>query len=311
MYGEQLWGAFQNLKLAADPEKRMNPGKVVYWDDGPSDMREHLRYGADYASLEPRTEMDFGEDGFSHVVELCNGCGTCRQTTSDTMCPTYRASKEEIQATRGRANMLRAAISGELSEEEMYSERFQEEVLDLCVGCKGCMSDCPTGVDMAKLKAELKHDYHQREGTSLRDTLFANIDSLSELGSALAPLSNWGPKLPGARAAMERTLGIAADRELPHFERQSLEDWFAARGGSKVPLRRGRGQSPALPRHLHQLQQHQTGQSHDFDARSRRGPRRDPRRRGVERPTLVLEGVARPRPRARRDQRRGARSVRY
>ena len=236
MYGDQLWSAFQDLKLAADPDRRMNPGKVVYWDDEPADMREHLRYGADYASLEPQTEMDFGEDGFSHVVELCNGCGTCRQTDSDTMCPTYRASKEEIQATRGRANMLRAAISGELSEEEMYSERFQEEVLDLCVGCKGCMSDCPTGVDMAKLKAEVKHDYHEREGTGLRERVFANIDSLSELGSALAPLSNWGPKLPGARAAMERTLGIAAERELPHFERESLEKWFDARGGSKVPL---------------------------------------------------------------------------
>jgi FAD/FMN-containing dehydrogenase/Fe-S oxidoreductase len=235
MYGEQLWGAFQELKLAADPDRRMNPGKVVYWDDE-ADMRENLRYGADYSSLEPRTEMDFGEDGFSHVVELCNGCGTCRQTDSDTMCPTYRASKEEIQATRGRANMLRAAISGELSEEEMYSERFQEEVLDLCVGCKGCMSDCPTGVDMAKLKAEVKHDYHEREGVGLRERVFANIDSLSALGSALAPLSNWGPKLPGARTAMERTLGIAKERELPHFERESLEDWFDSRGGSKVPL---------------------------------------------------------------------------
>jgi FAD/FMN-containing dehydrogenase/Fe-S oxidoreductase len=236
MYGEQLWNAFQELKLAADPETLLNPGKVVYWEDS-ADMRENLRYGAEYSSLEPQTEMDFeSEGGFSHAIELCNGCGTCRQTDSNTMCPTYRASKEEIQATRGRANMLRAGISGEISEEEMFSERFQEEVLDLCVGCKGCMSDCPTGVDMAKIKTEVKHEYHEREGAGLREHVFANIDRLSAVGSALAPLSNWGPKLPGARAAMENVLGIAEDRELPHFERESLEEWFAARGGSKVSL---------------------------------------------------------------------------
>jgi FAD/FMN-containing dehydrogenase/Fe-S oxidoreductase len=237
MYGEQLWSAFQELKLAADPDRRMNPGKVVYWDEEPADMRENLRYGPEYSSLEPQTEMDFErEGGFSHAIELCNGCGTCRQTDSNTMCPTYRASKEEIQTTRGRANMLRAGISGDISEEEMFSERFQEEVLDLCVGCKGCMSDCPTGVDMAKIKTEVKHEYHEREGAGLRERVFANIDSLAALGSAFAPLSNWGTELPGARAAMEQVIGIAAERDLPHFERQSLEEWFDARGGSKVPL---------------------------------------------------------------------------
>ena len=246
MYGEALWGAFKELKTAFDPDWLMNPGNVVYregpGDPGPesergvgADMRENLRYGASYRSIEPQTALDFeDEGGFSHLVELCNGCGTCRQTDSDVMCPTYRASKEEIQTTRGRANMLRAAISGELPEEEIHSERFQTEVLDLCVGCKGCKSDCPTGVDLAKLKAEVKHEYHQEKGTSLRTRLFGNIDRLSALGSALAPLSNVGPKLPGSRALMERLFGIAADRELPTFESRSLVDWFDARG-SRLP----------------------------------------------------------------------------
>ncbi|MFC6835432.1 FAD-binding and (Fe-S)-binding domain-containing protein [Halomarina ordinaria] len=247
MYGDQLWTAFKELKTAFDPDWLLHPGNVVYRDGpddvGPSgergvgaDMRENLRYGATYQSISPQTAMDFSEEGsFSELVELCNGCGTCRQTTTDTMCPTYRASQEEIQTTRGRANMLRAAISGELSEEEMYSERFQSEVLDLCVGCKGCMSDCPTGVDLAKLKAETKHQYHEREGAGLRERLFADIDRLSRVGSALAPLSNVAPHLPYAREAMERTLGIAADRELPHFTRTTLRDWFEARGGAQVP----------------------------------------------------------------------------
>jgi len=247
MYGPKLWTAFKDLKTAFDPEWLMHPGNVVYRNDrkdvGPNndrgvgaDNRSRLRYGATYQSIEPRTEMDFDEQGgFSHLVELCNGCGTCRQTDSAVMCPTYRASKEEIQTTRGRANMLRAAISGELSEEEMYSDRFQEEVLDLCIGCKGCKSDCPTGVDMAKLKTEVKHEYHQREGLTIPERVFSNIETVTELGSTFAPLSNWVPKVPGSRAVMEQVLGIAAERELPHFASQSFTDWFTARGGPRVP----------------------------------------------------------------------------
>jgi FAD/FMN-containing dehydrogenase/Fe-S oxidoreductase len=246
MYGDELWGAFKEVKTAFDPDWRMNPGNVVYRDGpedpGPdssrgvgADMRENLRYGADYQSLEPQTDLDFDDEGgFSHLVELCNGCGTCRQTDTDTMCPTYRASKEEIQTTRGRANMLRAAISGELDEEEIHSDRFQEEVLDLCVGCKGCKSDCPTGVDMAKLKTEVKHQHHQEHGSSLREKVFGDIDRFSALGSKLAPLSNIGTKLPGARVVMEKVLGIARDRQLPTFKSTSLEEWFEARGGAAV-----------------------------------------------------------------------------
>jgi len=236
MYGPQLWEAFEQLKTAFDPEWRLNPGKVVYTEDDPTDVRDHLRYGADYASLEPTTTLDFADEGgFSHLVELCNGCGTCRQTDSDVMCPTYRASREEIQATRGRANVLRAAISGDLPEEELYSERFQSEVLDLCVGCKGCASDCPTGVDLAKLKAEVKHEYRQEKGSSLRDRLFRDVDRLAAWGSRLAPLSNRLPELPGARAAMERVLGIASERSLPEFRNETFAEWFDARSDETRP----------------------------------------------------------------------------
>ncbi len=236
LYGPDLWAAFKEVKSAFDPDWRMNPGKVVYRDEEPTDIRENLRYGPDYYSLEPQTTLDFDDDGgFSHLVELCNGCGTCRQTGSDVMCPTYRASEEEIATTRGRANLLRAAISGDLPPEELYTERFQREVLDLCIGCKGCKSDCPTGVDLAKLKAEVKHQYHDREGTSLRERLFANVDRLSALGSALAPLSNYASQLPGARDVLERAVGVAPDRSLPEFRRESLSAWFEKRGGPRIP----------------------------------------------------------------------------
>ena len=246
MYGETLWDAFKQVKTAFDPQWWMHPGNVVY-RDGPADigpdadrgvgadMRENLRYGPDYQSLEPQTTLDFeDEGGFSELVELCNGCGTCRQPDEDVMCPTYRASEEEVQTTRGRANLLRSAISGDLDKDEIHSDRFQEEVLDLCVGCKGCKSDCPTGVDMAKLKTELKHQHHEAEGASLRERLFANIDTASKIGSALAPISNWATDIPGARAVMQKLFGIAPERELPTFSRETLRDWFDARGGSTV-----------------------------------------------------------------------------
>ncbi|MFB6228641.1 MAG: (Fe-S)-binding protein, partial [Halobacteriales archaeon] len=246
MYGEELWTAFKQVKTAFDPGWLMHPGNVVYRDGpddpGPdtergvgADMRENLRYGPEYQSVEPQTTLDFeDEGGFSELVELCNGCGTCRQTGENVMCPTYRASEEEIQSTRGRANLLRSAIGGDLPEEEIHSERFQEEVLDLCVGCKGCKSDCPTGVDLAKLKAEVKHEHHAEEGASLRERLFANIDTASRIGSALAPLSNWATEIPGARTVMQSVFGIAPERELPPFRRETLRDWFEARGGSAV-----------------------------------------------------------------------------
>ncbi len=246
MYGDDLWEAFKRIKTTFDPQWLCNPGNVVYRDSpddiGPdndrgvgADMREHLRYGETYQSIEPQTELDFSDEGgFSHLVELCNGCGTCRQTDSGLMCPTYRASDEEVQSTRGRANMLRAAISGEIDPDEIHSERFQSEVLDLCLGCKGCKNDCPTGVDMAKLKTEVKHQHHEQHGAGLRERLFRDVDRLASIGSALAPLSNLLPKIPGARTIMNSLFGIAEDRSLPQFNQTTFREWFRNRGGSQV-----------------------------------------------------------------------------
>ena len=247
MYGPDLWAAFKAVKTAFDPEWFLHPGNVVYRDGpddvGPdadrgvgADMRERLRYGPTYQTLEPQTALGFDDDGgFAHLVELCNGCGTCRQTGSATMCPTYRASRDEVETTRGRANLLRAAISGELPPESLYTDRFQSEVLDLCIGCKGCKNDCPTGVDLAKLKAEVRHHYIERNGTTPRERLFANVDRYAEIGSRLAPVTNWLPGLPGSRWLLDRLLGLAPDRELPRFRRRSFEAWFADRGARIAP----------------------------------------------------------------------------
>jgi len=230
LYGGEIWTAFQDLKSAFDPDWLLNPGQVVFREAEPTDLTENLRFSPDYefdAGFEPTLDWDI-DNGMQGMAELCHGCGGCRghqETTGGVMCPTYRAAGEESLSTRGRANMLRQAMAGDLPAEEQFSEEFVTEVLDLCIGCKGCAKDCPSEVDMAKLKAELTHEYHQREGASLRDKLFANIDSLAAVGSALAPLSNLASKVPGARTVMEKTVGIASERTLPTFRRETLRDW--------------------------------------------------------------------------------------
>ncbi|MCD2201220.1 FAD-binding protein [Halobacterium sp. KA-4] len=235
LYGDQLWGAFRDLKSAFDPDWILNPGQVC----GDVDMTENLRFSPDYefdAGFDANLNWD-NENGLRGMVELCHGCGGCRteqETTGGVMCPTYRAADEEITSTRGRANMLRQAMSGDLPDDPTGDE-FAEEVLDLCVGCKGCAKDCPSEVDMAKMKAEVTHERHQREGASVRDKLFANVDALAALGSATAPISNLVSKVPGARTVLEKTVGIASERSLPRFERETLQDWFDARGGTTVP----------------------------------------------------------------------------
>ncbi|WP_246998124.1 FAD-binding and (Fe-S)-binding domain-containing protein [Halosolutus gelatinilyticus] len=239
LYGDRVWRTFQNLKTAFDPDWLLNPGQVVFREDDPTDLREHLRFDPDYqfaADFEPRLEWR-GDNGFQGMVELCHGCGGCRgeqSTTGGVMCPTYRASREEITATRGRANALRQAMSGDLDPDEAFSDEFIEEVMGLCIGCKGCAIDCPSEVDMAKLKAEVTHEYHRRNGATLRDRLFANVATLSKWGSELAPISNGLPKLPGARTLLEKTVGIATDRPLPTFHPITFREWFERRGGSHV-----------------------------------------------------------------------------
>jgi FAD/FMN-containing dehydrogenase/Fe-S oxidoreductase len=231
LYGEQLWTAFRDLKTVFDPDWLLNPGSVC----GDYDMSQNLRTDPGYefdAGFDPSLEWQT-ENGFQGMTELCHGCGGCRghqSTTGGVMCPTYRAAHEEIQSTRGRANMLRAAMSGQLDEDEQFTDEFIHEVLDMCIGCKGCARDCPSEVDMAKLKVEVTHEYHQRNGASLRDHLFANIEALSALGSALSPLSNWTTRIPGADWLMEKTVGIARERPLPTFHYESLTDWFEERG---------------------------------------------------------------------------------
>ena len=245
LYGQRVWELFREVKTAFDPEWLLNPGQVCGYapaesrpDEEPARadvarLTEDLRFPPEYSfesGFDPQLAWD-NDNGMQGMVELCHGCGGCRgsqETTGGVMCPTYRAADEEITSTRGRANALRQAMSGDLPADPMDSE-FMTEVMDLCIGCKGCARDCPSEVDMAKLKTELQYQHHQEGGTTLRDRLFANVDTISALGSLFAPLPRLVQRLPGSGALAEKAFGIAGERNLPRFRRETLTDWAESR----------------------------------------------------------------------------------
>ena len=222
LYGSVLYEAFRQIKRAFDPKNLMNPGKIV---DAPP-MTESLRMGPSYKSWQPETVLDFGhEGGFAAAVEICNGMGVCRKKLEGTMCPSYMATLDEEHSTRGRANALRAVLSGKVPKQDFVGKRLYE-ILDLCLECKACKAECPSNVDMAKLKYEFLSHYYQANGLPLRNRLFGGIERLNRWGSRLAPLSNWLANSWPNRWLLERLAGIDRRRPLPLFANETFEDWF-------------------------------------------------------------------------------------
>jgi len=228
IFGPKLYQAFREVKRAFDPKGIMNPGKII---DCPP-LTENLRYGPSYQAASPDTHLDFTTDhGYDGAVEMCNGMGACRKQ-DDTMCPSYMVTKEEEHSTRGRANLLRAVLSGTLPHHTMTSRRLYQ-ALDLCLECKACKSECPSGVDMAKLKYEFLGRFHQAHGLPLRARIFAYINPLSRLGCRIAPLANWGVRNPLVRFMLHHFLGIHRKRKLPPLERVPFPTWFSRRKESR------------------------------------------------------------------------------
>ncbi|MDA1147727.1 MAG: FAD-binding protein, partial [Chloroflexi bacterium] len=235
MFGPEITEAFRELKRTWDPQGLLNPGKII---DTPG-FRENLRLGPQTVNLEVRTHLDFSaEGGLARAVELCNGQGACRKLDGG-MCPSYMVTLDEEHSTRGRANLLRQALNGVLPAEELAGERIQE-ALDLCVECKACKSECPSGVDMAKLKYEVLTKHHEAHGLPLRSRMFGRIATMSALGSRvgpLVPIVNLVNRNPLVRLAMQRFGGIHRKRPLPALARRPFRRWFRGRSAARVAPR--------------------------------------------------------------------------
>jgi FAD/FMN-containing dehydrogenase/Fe-S oxidoreductase len=238
LFGPEVYRALVRVKRAFDPEGRLNPDKVI----GDADPGEHLRIGPDYHPREPdATVLDFSsQGGFARAVEMCSGVGACRKTAGGTMCPSYMVTRDEMHTTRGRANALRLVMDGELpSDDGPFSNSALLEALDLCLQCKACKSECPSQVDMAKLKAEVLHQHYGNRARPLSHLLMGQIYRLNPIGSALAPLANPTLRHPAFRWLLEKLAGIDRRRVLPTFARDHFRRWFARRSPDSKAGTRG------------------------------------------------------------------------
>ncbi len=228
-YGPVIYGAFRRIKRAFDPHGLLNPGKIV----DPPAMTDNLRYGPGYRPVEVPTAFDWSRDGgFARAVEMCSGVGACRKLADGTMCPSFMVTREEMHSTRGRANLLRAALSGVLPPDALVG-RAVYEALDLCLECKGCKAECPATVDMARLKAEVLARHHQAHGVPLRAWLFAHVHRLSRLGSQSAPVSTWLVQSAPVRWLLDRAVGIDRRRRLPAYARPTFDAWWRGRASPR------------------------------------------------------------------------------
>jgi FAD/FMN-containing dehydrogenase/Fe-S oxidoreductase len=235
MFGRKLVDGFRELKRTFDPQGIMNPGKIF---DTPA-LTSNLRTGPNFSAEPLETTLDFSKvGGFVGMVEMCNNQGVCRKVIGGTMCPSYMVTRDEMHSTRGRANALRAVLTGTLPASEFTGKNLYN-ALDLCLECKACKAECPSSVDMAKLKYEFLDHYHRAHGTPLRDRLFADIARLSRLGSLLAPLSNWVAVAPPTRWLLS-VLGIHPNRKLPVFSGWKFSSWHKKH--RPLPNSRDRGQ---------------------------------------------------------------------
>jgi FAD/FMN-containing dehydrogenase/Fe-S oxidoreductase len=239
IFGPELYQAMREFKRIWDPKLLMNPGKKV---DAPS-MTENLRYGPKYRARQPKTYLSFAvEGGFDQAVEMCNGAGVCRKLKAGTMCPSFMATKDEKDSTRGRANALRNALAGDMLDRPDLASKDVYDTLDLCLSCKACKTECPSSVDMAKLKTEFLQHYHDVHGTPLRSRFFGHIHDISKLASPMAPFVNLTMRL-GLDKPVKKALGVAPERKLSRFaSRTFTQRWHEHQRQVAAHPRQTRGQ---------------------------------------------------------------------
>ena len=231
MFGPALYEAFRTVKRTFDPDGLFNPGKII---DTPP-LTANLRFGAGYQTPDPPAVFDYTEfGGLGRAVEMCSGLGVCRKTLEGTMCPSYMATREEKHSTRGRANTLRLAMAGKLGEAGL-NDHDVHDVLDLCLECRACKSECPVGVDVARFKSEFLATYWRRHGLPMRVRTIGHARRLAETGSRFAPLSNIVAQSAAGRWINEQLLGIDRRRTPPAYARETFARRFARRAQTSSP----------------------------------------------------------------------------
>lgn len=234
MIGDHNYELIKTTKKTWDPNNLFNPGKIV---DAPP-MNEFLRYEKDMVTPEIETTLDFSSSfGIVRMAEQCNGTGVCRRThiAGGTMCPSYMATKNEKETTRARANILREYLTNSTKKNRFDHEEIKE-VMNLCLGCKGCSSDCPSNVDVAAMKSEFLHQYYKSNGVPLQAKMVADIAKTNAVFSKVPWLFNLGVTLPGVKNVVKSVMGISQKREIPTLHHITLKKWYRQ---NKTALQKG------------------------------------------------------------------------
>jgi len=225
--GDELLGVLREIKRMFDPKNIFNPGKI--FDDGRHKIDNHLRENFTRPlelRHQPVLEFAFKDRSFIGNLEQCNGCGGCLKHAG-IMCPTFMATGEEVMSTRGRANIIRAALERRVNGHDPLKSEELDAALSNCLSCKGCTPECPSNVNLALLKAEMLHARWQRDGLPLRERALSRVDLLGKIGCTMPALANAILAFKPLRALMETTLGISAKRSLPYYANQRFDHWFA------------------------------------------------------------------------------------
>ena len=235
MFGSRLVRAFEEVKDAFDPLALLNPGKIVRAPR--MDDRSLFRYSEEYAPIDLNTVLDWSEWGsFADAVEMCNNNGACRKSDPGVMCPSYMVTQDEQHVTRGRATALRLAVTGQLGPDALTSDRMYE-VMDLCVGCKACKRECPTGVDMARMKIEFLHQYRAKHGRRMKDRIVANLPRMAPLVRRTRALMRLRNRFGWIARLTDRATGFSARRSLPVPSAQPFRDGLEGGGSGAAAAR--------------------------------------------------------------------------
>ncbi len=231
-FGTKLYNAFREVKRLFDPDNLMNPGKIVEADP----IDSNLKYGPAYRDEEVHTHFHYGKEGdFKESVHMCTGVGECRKTLGGTMCPSFRATRDEEHSTRGRANALRMAMSNQLDDMGLTSPRLHQ-ALDLCLSCKACKSECPSNVDMAKMKSDVLQLYYDKHGAKLRDRLIRDSAKASaRLAGSWAKVINSIQRSSFFRFSLDVVSGFDKRRTLPDYASEPFHKWFEKHGSKQSP----------------------------------------------------------------------------